>query len=157
MYSNLNEVTLEYGGEKLSLSGRAVFRFGGVRIERGANVFEVKAGDLESSITIEGVDEEPAEYRLPAGAESFVRNWFASGSDEIDPSRFSTADKVKDLLANDEVNALIKKFAGNKIPSWLITLIKPFRVRTLLKLPFVKLDEQMVSMVDRYLQTIKKN
>ena len=94
---------------------------------------------------------------MPAGAESFVRNWFASGSDEIDPSRFSTADKVKDLLANDEVKTLIKKIAGNRIPSWLITLIKPFRVRTLLKLPFVKMDEQMVSMVDRYLQTIKKS
>lgn len=157
VYSNLDEVTLECGGESRSLSGRAVFRFEGVNIARGNNEITVRAGGLESSITIEGVDEEPAEYKLPAGAESFVRNWFASGSDEIDPSRFSTADKVKDLLANDEVKTLINKFAGNKIPSWLIALVKPFRVRTLLKLPFVKLDEQMVGMVDRYLQTIKKD
>lgn len=157
VYSNLDEVTLECGGESRSLSGRAVFRFEGVNIARGNNEITVRAGGLESSITIEGVDEEPAEYKLPAGAESFVRNWFASGSDEIDPSRFSTADRVKELLANAEVRALIKKFAGNKIPSWVITLIKPFRVRTLLKLPFVKLDEQMIGMVDRYLQTIKKD
>lgn len=157
VYSNLPEVTLEYAGESKSLSGKAVFRFEGVKIAPGDNVFTVKGAGIASSITIEGVEEEPAEYKLPAGAESFVRNWFASGSDEIDPSRFSTADKVKDLLANDEVKTLIKKFAGNRIPSWLITLIKPFRVRTLLKLPFVKMDEQMVSMVDRYLQTIKKS
>ena len=48
------------------------------------------------------------------------------------------------------------KFVGNKVPRFLISLVKPFRVKTLLKLPFVKLDEQMISMVDRYLQTIKK-
>ena len=156
VYSNAAKIRLEVGGYSAEAEGAHVFKFGNVPISEGKNVLKATADGLEDVLEIEGVAEEPAEYTLPAGAESFVRNWFASDTDEIDPSRFSTADKVGDLLKNAEVQALIKKFVGNKLPKPLLVLIKPFRVRTLLKLPFVKLDEQMVSMIDRYLQTIKK-
>ena len=156
VYSNAAKIRLEVGGYSAEAEGAHVFKFGNVPISEGKNVLRATADGLEDVLEIEGVAEEPAEYTLPAGAESFVRNWFASDTDEIDPSRFSTADKVGDLLKNAEVQVLIKKFVGNKIPKPLLVLVKPFRVRTLLKLPFVKLDEQMVSMIDRYLQTIKK-
>ena len=156
VYSNAAKIRLEVGGYSAEAEGAHVFKFGNVPISEGKNVLKATADGLEDVLEIEGVAEEPAEYTLPAGAESFVRNWFASDTDEIDPSRFSTADKVGDLLKNAEVQALIKKFVGNKLPKPLLVLVKPFRVRTLLKLPFVKLDEQMVSMIDRYLQTIKK-
>ena len=156
VYSNAAKIRLEVGGYSAEAEGAHVFKFGNVPISAGKNVLRATADGLEDVLEIEGVAEEPAEYTLPAGAESFVRNWFASDTDEIDPSRFSTADKVGDLLKNAEVQALIKKFVGNKITKPLLVLVKPFRVRTLLKLPFVKLDEQMVSMIDRYLQTIKK-
>lgn len=156
VYSNAAKIRLEVGGYSAEAEGAHVFKFGDVPISEGKNVLRATADGLEDVLEIEGVAEEPAEYTLPAGAESFVRNWFASDTDEIDPTRFSTADKVGDLLKNAEVQTLIKKFVGNKLPKPLLVLIKPFRVRTLLKLPFVKLDEQMVSMIDRYLQTIKK-
>ena len=156
VYSNAAKIRLEVGGYSAEAEGAHVFKFGNVPISEGKNVLRATADGLEDVLEIEGVAEEPAEYTLPAGAESFVRNWFASDTDEIDPTRFSTADKVGDLLKNAEVQALIKKFVGNKITKPLLVLVKPFRVRTLLKLPFVKLDEQMVSMIDRYLQTIKK-
>ncbi len=156
VYSNAAKIRLEVGGYSAEAEGAHVFKFGDVPISEGKNVLKATADGLEDVLEIEGVAEEPAEYTLPAGAESFVRNWFASDTDEIDPTRFSTADKVGDLLKNAEVQALIKKFVGNKLPKPLLVLVKPFRVRTLLKLPFVKLDEQMVSMIDRYLQTIKK-
>ena len=156
VYSNAAKIRLEVGGYSAEAEGAHVFKFGNVPISEGKNVLRATADGLEDVLEIEGVAEEPAEYTLPAGAESFVRNWFASDTDEIDPTRFSTADKVGDLLKNAEVQALIKKFVGNKLPKPLLVLVKPFRVRTLLKLPFVKLDEQMVSMIDRYLQTIKK-
>ena len=156
VYSNAAKIRLEVGGYSAEAEGTHVFKFGNVPISEGKNVLRATADGLEDVLEIEGVAEEPAEYTLPAGAESFVRNWFASDTDEIDPTRFSTADKVGDLLKNAEVQALIKKFVGNKLPKPLLVLVKPFRVRTLLKLPFVKLDEQMVSMIDRYLQTIKK-
>ena len=156
VYSNAAKIRLEVGGYSAEAEGAHVFKFGNVPISAGKNVLRATADGLEDVLEIEGVAEEPAEYTLPAGAESFVRNWFASDTDEIDPTRFSTADKVGDLLKNAEVQALIKKFVGNKITKPLLVLVKPFRVRTLLKLPFVKLDEQMVSMIDRYLQTIKK-
>ena len=55
-----------------------------------------------------------------------------------------------------EIKALIAKFAGKKANSPLIGLLRPFRVRTLLKLPFVKLNDEMVNYAERYLQTIKK-
>lgn len=156
VYSNAAKIRLEVGGYSAEAEGAHVFKFGNVPISEGKNVLRATADGLEDVLEIEGVAEEPAEYTLPAGAESFVRNWFASDTDEIDPTRFSTADKVGDLLKNAEVQALIKKFVGNKLPKPLLVLVKPFRVRTLLKLPFVKLNEQMVSMIDRYLQTIKK-
>ena len=156
VYSNAAKIRLEVGGYSAEAEGAHVFKFSNVPISEGKNVLKATADGLEDVLEIEGVAEEPAEYTLPAGAESFVRNWFASDTDEIDPTRFSTADKVGDLLKNAEVQALIKKFVGNKLPKPLLVLVKPFRVRTLLKLPFVKLDEQMVSMIDRYLQTIKK-
>ena len=156
VYSNAAKIRLEVGEYSAEAEGAHVFKFGDVPISEGKNVLRATADGLEDVLEIEGVAEEPAEYTLPAGAESFVRNWFASDTDEIDPTRFSTADKVGDLLKNAEVQVLIKKFVGNKLPKPLLVLVKPFRVRTLLKLPFVKLDEQMVSMIDRYLQTIKK-
>ena len=156
VYSNVAKIRLEVGEYSAEAEGAHVFKFGNVPISEGKNVLRATADELEDVLEIEGVAEEPAEYTLPAGAESFVRNWFASDTDEIDPTRFSTADKVGDLLKNAEVQVLIKKFVGNKLPKPLLVLVKPFRVRTLLKLPFVKLDEQMVSMIDRYLQTIKK-
>ena len=156
VYSNSGSVRLEVGDYCETIEGAHVFRFAGVPILPGKNVIKAFSGGEADVLEIEGVEEEPREYRMPDGAGSFVRNWFASGTDEIDPSRFSTADKVSDLLKNAEVQSLLKKFAGNKIPRVLLALVKPFRVRTLLKLPFVKMDEQMVSMVDRYLQTIKK-
>ena len=156
VYSNAAKIRLEVGGYSAEAEGAHVFKFSNVPISEGKNVLKATADGLEDVLEIEGVAEEPAEYTLPAGAESFVRNWFASDTDEIDPTRFSTADKVGDLLKNAEVQALIKKFVGNKLPKPLLVLVKPFRVRTLLKLPFVKLNEQMVSMIDRYLQTIKK-
>ena len=156
VYSNADTVKLEVGEYVAEQSGAHVFRFENVPLQPGKNVVKATADGVSDVLEIEGVTEEPGEYRMPADAGSFVRNWFASDSDEIDPTRFSTADKVGDLLKNAEVQSLIKKFIGNKVPAFLLALIKPFRVKTLLKLPFVKLDEQMVGMVDRYLQTIKK-
>ena len=156
VYGNVDKVKLEVGEYSAELEGAHVFKFAGVPIKKGSNLVKVTSGGLTDTLEIEGVDEEPAEYRMPEGCESFVRNWFASDSDEIDPTRFSTADKVGDLVKNAEVQVLIKKFVGNKVPKFLLALVKPFRVRTLMKLPFVKMDEQMISMVDRYLQTIKK-
>ena len=156
VYGNVDKVKLEVGEYSAELEGAHVFKFAAVPIKKGSNLVKVTSGGLTDTLEIEGVDEEPAEYRMPEGCESFVRNWFASDSDEIDPTRFSTADKVGDLVKNAEVQVLIKKFVGNKVPKFLLALVKPFRVRTLMKLPFVKMDEQMISMVDRYLQTIKK-
>ena len=156
VYANVDKVKIEVGEYEAELSGAHVFKFGGVPVVPGKNVIKATAGDLTDVLEIEGVEEEPADYKLPLGAESFVRNWFASGTDEIDPSRFSTSDKVGELIKNAEVQVLIKKFIGDKVPKFLFAIVKPFRVRTLLKLPFVKMDEQMIAMVDRYLQTIKK-
>lgn len=156
VYGNVGKVRLEVGEYSAELEGAHVFKFAQVPVLKGKNVIKATSGELTDVLEIEGVEEEPVEYKLPPGAESFVRNWFASDSDEIDPTRFSSLDRVGELLKNAEVQALIKKFVGDKVPKFLLTLVKPFRVRTLLKLPFVKMDEQMISIVDRYLQTIKK-
>lgn len=156
VYSNLPEVTLRAGGKEMTQKGDKVFVFPGIAIAAGENVVTVAAGDCRDEVTIEGVSETPADYRLPSGEPSMVRNWFNEKEGEYDPTCFSLNDKVGDLLDNAEIKALIAKFAGKKANSPLIGLLRPFRVRTLLKLPFVKLNDEMINYAERYLQTIKK-
>ena len=92
---------------------------------------------------------------MPENSGSFVKNWFVNHDGKPNPDYFSIDDKVGVLLKNKDVMALIQTFLGSrKAPSILFTIVKPFRVRTLLKL--VKLDDGMKEIANQYLQTIRK-
>lgn len=156
IYSNIDNVTLNVNGEIFTQKGDKVFIFDNLTIESGKNIISAHAGSCLADIIVEGVEEYPSEYILPSGERGFIRNWFDGGEGEFKPDYFSIDDKAGVLLKNPEVVALLRKFAGKRADSFLLNLIKPFKVRTLLKFPLLGVGEEAAELVNSYLQTIKK-
>lgn len=155
VYSNLPEVTLTVNGEEFTLTCDRVAYFDKAVIKEGENTVTAKAGDCTHSITIIGAEEDAPEYRLPGDAHSMVKNWFGSDTGEIREGYFSINDKVGDLLKSPDVLSLLGTVdIMKKVPKFALALIKPLRVKTLLK--FAPIDDGMKDIANQYLQTIKK-
>lgn len=155
VYSNLPEVTLTVNGEEFTFSCDRVAYFDKAVIKEGENTVTAKAGDCTHSITIIGAEEDAPEYRLPGDAHSMVKNWFGSDTGEIREGYFSINDKVGDLLKSPDVLSLLGTVdIMKKVPKFALALIKPLRVKTLLK--FAPIDDGMKDIANQYLQTIKK-
>ena len=155
VYSNLPEVTLTVNGEEFTFSCDRVAYFDKAVIKEGENTVTAKAGDCTHSITIIGAEEDDPEYRLPGDAHSMVKNWFGSDTGEIREGYFSINDKVGDLLKSPDVLSLLGTVdIMKKVPKFALALIKPLRVKTLLK--FAPIDDGMKDIANQYLQTIKK-
>ncbi len=74
VYSNQPEVVLiDEEGKKTPMKSDKVFVFENVPLHEGVNEFKVQAGDLEDTILIEKVEEEPEEYSAPKVE---IVNWF---------------------------------------------------------------------------------
>lgn len=154
--SNCDEVTLCCGDYKATLSGEKVYKFKDVPFTEGENIVTVTSGSITEKAVFEGVSEYPREYSLPDGATSMVRNWFLPKKDEIDPDYFSVEDKVSDILSNEEIQGMASGFAGKIISSPVIRLITPFKLKTLMNLKIVGLNDDIKEMANQYLQTVKK-
>lgn len=155
VYSNLPEVTLTVNGEEFTFPCDRVVYFDKAVIKSGENTVTAKAGDCTHSIKIIGAEEDDPEYRLPGDAHSMVKNWFGSDSGEIRPDYFSINDKVGDLLKSPDVLSLLGTVdIMKKVPPFALALIKPFKVKTLLKL--APIDDGIKEIANQYLQTIKK-
>ncbi len=155
VYSNFPEVTLSVNGEEFALPCDRVVYFDKAVIKEGENVITAKAGDCVHSLTVIGAEEDDPSYRMPGDAHSFVKNWFGSDSEEIKPDYFSVNDKVGDLLKSPDVISLLETASiMKKVPPFALALIKPFKVKTLLKI--AKIDDGMKDIANQYLQTIKK-
>lgn len=155
VYSNLPEVTLTVNDEEFTIACDRVAYFDKAVIKSGENTVTAKAGDCTHSITIIGAEEDAPEYRLPGDAHSMVKNWFGSDTGEIREGYFSINDKVGDLLKSPDVLSLLGTVdIMKKIPKFALALIKPLKVKTLLK--FAPIDDGMKDIANQYLQTIKK-
>ncbi len=155
VYSNLPEVTLTVNGEEFTFPCDRVAYFDKAVIKEGENTVTAKAGDCTHSITIIGAEEDAPEYRLPGDAHSMVKNWFGSDTGEIREGYFSINDKVGDLLKSPDVLSLLGTVdIMKKVPKFALSLIKPFKVKTLLK--FAPIDDGIKDIANQYLQTIKK-
>lgn len=155
VYSNLPEVTLTVNGEEFTFPCDRVVYFDKAVIKSGENTVTAKAGDCTHSIKIIGAEEDDPEYRLPGDAHSMVKNWFGSDSGEIRPDYFSINDKVGDLLKSPDVLSLLGTVdIMKKVPPFALAFIKPFKVKTLLKL--APIDDGIKEIANQYLQTIKK-
>lgn len=152
--SNLSEVTLTVNGVSYTSAGDKVVRFEGIEIKPGENKVTLTAGDLKDEAVFTGIDAPDPEYKMPAGATSFVKNWFRSeGGDSS--AYYSLNDRVGALMKSPEIQTAINSFLGKKKSmKALAFLAKPFRVSTLLKLG--RIDPQLCDIVASYLQTIPK-
>ncbi len=155
IYSNLPKVTLSVNGEEFTLDCDRVAYFDKAVIKPGENIITAKAGECVHTITVTGAEEDDPSYRMPGDARSFVKNWFGSDSGEIKPDYFSIDDKVGDLLKSPDVLSLLETASiMKKVPAFALALIKPFKVKTLLKI--ARIDDGMKDIANQYLQTIKK-
>ncbi len=155
VYTNEPSVKLTVNGTEYTSEGERVAVFKDVPVIAGENVAHAVTEHSEHSIKFNGVNEPNPDYVLPCDSHSMVRNWFTNdATDGINPAYFSVNDKVGELLKNAEVKELIEHYAGNKIPKFLFTILKPFKVSSLVKL--ARMDSGMVSIANQYLQTIKK-
>lgn len=153
VYSNLPEVTLTADGYEKTVKADRIFIFDDVPVKAGDNKVKVSAGKYTDEITLQGVDKLPESYALGDGTPTLVRNWFGTDG-TIKDDCLSINDRVGELLDNSEAQGMLKLAAGNTIKKWYVKLLRPFRIKTLLKIAHI--DPQMADIVNGFLQTIKK-
>lgn len=156
VYSNCDKVVLKVGTKQQTVSGKGVFVFDGIEIKAGENKVTVTAGDIKETFVFTGVEEYPAEYSMPEGSSTMVRNWFVEKSDESNPDCYSLDDKIGDILKSEDILGMVGGFAGKLLKSPLMAAVKPFTLRQVLSLKFIHLDPEMVDMVEQFLKTVKK-
>ena len=153
VYSNLPEVTLTADGYEKTLKADRIFVFNDVPVKAGNNIVKVTAGKYTDEMTLEGVEKLPESYAIGDGTLTLVRNWFGTDG-TIKDDCLSVNDRVRDLLDNKEAQGMLKLAAGNTVNKWYVKLLRPFRVKTLLKIAGI--DPQMTDIINGFLQTIKK-
>ena len=123
VYTNCDEVTLVVNGVEVETKAAAdhAVIFENVALNDGANTVTAKSGEVEDTITLNGVAEHNAEYTLPDIATAMAAgNWFddiADNSDseeiEIIDGYYSVEDTAGELLANEDCMKIVK--------GWLMT------------------------------------
>ena len=153
VYSNLPEVTLKTEGYEKTMKADRVFVFDDVPVKAGENKIVATAGKYSDEISVNGTDALPASYALGEGVPTLVRNWFGTdGSFKEDC--LSVNDRVGTLLDNKEAQGMLRLAAGNTVNKWYVKLLRPFKVKTLLRIAGI--DPQMADIINGFLQTIKK-
>ncbi len=137
VYTNCDEVTLVLNGveveTKAAVDHAVVFE--NVALLDGANTVTAKAGDVEDTITLNGVAEHNADYTLPDIAAALaVGNWFDDIADdseseeiEIIDGYFSVEDTAGELLSNEECLKTVKGWymkQGNLTYASMLTTIR---------------------------------
>ena len=137
VYTNCDEVTLVINGveveTKAAVDHAVVFE--NVALVDGANTITAKAGDVEDTITLNGVAVHNEAYTLPDIAEALaVGNWFddiADNSDseeiEIIDGFYSVEDTAGELLSNEECLKTVKGWymkQGNLTYASMLTTIR---------------------------------
>lgn len=119
VYSNQPEITLLVNGVEAGVqSGSHVFVFPDVALNDGANTITARYGNLEDTITLNGVAEPNPDYVLPGqdDGEEGVTNWFADlqveGEMEYPEGYFSLRDTMGTIMANPEAAALVQEHAA---------------------------------------------
>lgn len=154
VYSNLPSVKLIVNSIEYELQSDSKMFCFDVDIVAGSNLIKAIGDGCEHSITINGVEKQNEDYIMPEGCQGFIRNWFdEEGKNKKD--YYSINDRVGKLWKSKEVQSMLKMAMGTKkLNPLLIALIKPFKVKTIIKIAGV--DQSMVETANRYLQTIKK-
>ena len=124
VYTNCDEVTLVLNGveveTKAAVDHAVVFE--NVALVDGKNTITAKAGDLEDTITLNGVAVHNDAYTLPDIAEALaVGNWFDDIADNSDSEEieviegfFSIEDTAGDVLSNEDCFKTVKGWLMSK-------------------------------------------
>ena len=137
VYTNCDEVTLVVNGveveTKAAVDHAVVFE--NVALNAGANTVTAKAGDVEDTITLNGVAEHNADYTLPdIAAAMAVGNWFDDIADDDDSEEievidgyYSIEDTCGELFANEECLKVAKGWfmtMGNLTMASMLTTVR---------------------------------
>ena len=137
VYTNCDEVTLVVNGveveTKAAVDHAVVFE--NVALNDGANTVTAKAGELEDTITLNGVAEHNPDYTLPdIAAAMAVGNWFDDIADDDDSEEieviegyYSVEDTLAALLSNEDVEKTIKGWLmknGNLTMTSMLTTVR---------------------------------
>ena len=137
VYTNCDEVTLVVNGveveTKAAVDHEVVFE--NVALNDGANTVTAKSGDVEDTITLNGVAEHNPEYTLPDIAAAMAAgNWFDAIADNEDSEEievidgyFSVNDTAGEILSNEECMKIVKGWLmtqGNLTLSSMLTTVR---------------------------------
>ncbi len=172
VYTNCDEVTLVLNGveveTKAAVDHAVVFE--NVALADGANTVTAKAGDVEDTITLNGVAEHNADYTLPDIAEAMaVGNWFDDVSDNSDSEEieviegfYSVEDTAGELLANEDCLKTVKGWymkQGNLTYASMLTTIRDmmgFKKITEMVGMSGEISQKELAQLNRLLNRIKK-
>ena len=172
VYTNCDEVTLVVNGveveTKAAVDHAVVFE--NVALNDGANTVTAKAGELEDTITLNGVAEHNADYTLPDIAEALsVGNWFDDIADdseseeiEIIDGYYSVEDTAGELLSHEECFKVIKgwymKMGNLTFASMLTTLRDMMGFKKLTEFTSIsgEISKKDLAQLNRQLNKIQK-
>ena len=142
VYTNLPEVTLLLNGEVVgtqpAVDHAAVFAE--LPLQDGANTITARAGDVEDTITLNGVAESNPAYVLPKD-DTKAGNWFvpegedAPGELEFIEGHFSINDKIGDILAHPVAGKILSEmFDRAGIGTGMMGMLSGFTLANMLKM-----------------------
>lgn len=113
VYSNQTCVSLYVNGSFAGTqNGQSVFIFENISLIEGENIISAVSGSVNDSIVLCRTESPDKSYVYPLkGQGSRVSNWFRQQDASVDlfpEGRFSISDRMGDLLANDQVSALLE-------------------------------------------------
>jgi len=168
-YSNLGEVKFYLNGTLVDtvLSDDVVFTTKVTLVDGENKVLVTSANENDETIFIT-VDAPNPEYTVPKadqgkGMFSFEDsgNWFDEITDEdiateINPAYFSIDDQIGDILDNKEGLELFQKYMQSFIDHPMFEMAKGFSIKMLTKFDKNAIPEELVIILNKKLQKIKK-
>ena len=171
VYTNQASVSLYVNGVLFETkTGDKVFSFE-VPLNKKTTKLMAVSGELKDKSIVKKVEKPYAAYNLEAESGA-VTNWFDPEGNtvevKIDPNYFSIKDKIKDIMANPEGEALMNTFmekmmsqmasreGGMDIPKGAMKMMLGFTIERIAKMAKEMIPEGAVSELNTELQKIKK-
>lgn len=169
VYSNLSAVTLLVNGVEIATqTGDKVFVFADIALQDGENTITAKAGNLEDTIVLEGVDTPNEAYNLfePGQNDGQVENWFTDIAADAElvflPGRYSIQDNLKELMANPATAAIVGELLQkmpNKMPvanmESVLEMIGGFKLEMLMSM-MGKIPQEVKIYLNQQLSQVEK-
>ncbi|WP_136608778.1 glycoside hydrolase family 2 protein [Paenibacillus dokdonensis] len=171
LYSNCDEVILHVNGVEIAAKSgdNHIFMFENIRLQDGLN--EIKAvakadGEIYQDVARWSKIAEPnLSYVAPESKGGVVSNWFKVPEDahddieveelEITADVYSTRDTIGALMANEQSNAVLKKFMGDLSENPMFDMLKSLKIDMLASLSD-ELSDKFLYRLNKELIQIKK-